>query len=181
MDRAWTELGLTWTELWVTIVTAMGVYGAMIFLSRVFGQRQFSTSTSYDLAFVFALGSLLGRTVLVRTSLAGAVVGLGTMFVLHAATGWLHHHLGWVHRLIQNDPILVVAHGRILEEGLAAAGMSTTELRQELRLEGVPRLEAVQAAILERNGRISVLRAGTPVGQGMVDEVVGGGRLSSPS
>lgn len=151
------ELWLTATEAWVTVVTATVVYLAVIALSRIFGQRQLSNSSSYDMAFVFALGSLVGRVVLVRTSLAVALLGLTTMFVLHAGTGWLHHHVGWIHDLLQNDPVLLVAEGRVVDEGMRAAHVSDAELMQALRLHGRHSLDGVAAAILERSGGISVL------------------------
>ena len=111
MGRVASALGLSWTEAGLVVLTATGIYLAVVVLSRVFGQRQFAQSSTYDLAFVFALGSLIGRVILVRTSLLAAVVGLVTMFLLHSATGWLHHHNATVHRLMQNRPVLLVAHG----------------------------------------------------------------------
>lgn len=168
------ELGITFTEVWLTVVTATGVYLGAILFSRVFGQRQFATSSSYDLIFVFALGSLIGRVVLVRTSLATALVGLLTLFLLHAATGWLHHNVTAVHHLIQNPPILLVAEGRIVEDGLRRAHLSRTELYQAVRLEGHGSLSGLRAVIMERTGRISVLQEGSPIDADVVADVARG-------
>jgi len=33
----------------------------MVVLGRLFGQRQFASTSGYDLAFIFALGSIAGR------------------------------------------------------------------------------------------------------------------------
>lgn len=107
----WSELGSTWAQLWLTVVSAVGVYLTMMVLSRLFGQRQFASSTTYDLAFTFAMGSLIGRTVLVRVSLLNAVVALCTMFILHAGATWLHHRFGIAHELMQNRPVLLVDRG----------------------------------------------------------------------
>lgn len=167
------ELSMTATEAWLTIVTATVVYGAVIAFSRVFGQRQFAQSSTYDLAFVFALGSIIGRVVLVRTSLATALLGLGVMFVLHAGTGWLHHHSAAVHKLVQNPPILVVAHGEILDDGMRRAHMSEYELYQSLRSQGRGSLADVQAAVLERNGNVSFIGEGTDIDPSVFEEVVG--------
>lgn len=165
------ELWLTGAEAWITLVTATGIYLTVIALSRIFGQRQFANSSTYDLAFIFALGSLIGRVVLVRTSLAVAVLGLTTMFVLHAVTGWLHHHVRWIHDLVQNDPILLAANGEIVPEGLESGHVSRAELFQAVRLQGQASLDGVRAVILERSGDISVL-TGT-----FSDEVLDGVRF----
>lgn len=174
---AWSQLGVTSTEAWLTVVTATGIYVGAIALSRVFGQRQFATSSSYDLVFVFALGSVLGRVVLVRTSLAAAVLGLATLFVLHAATGWLHHNVRAVHELIQNPPILLVADGEVVEEGMRRAHLSRAELHQALRLHGHGTLRGLRAVILERSGSFSILPHGVDLDPDMLDEIAGGDRL----
>ena len=152
---------MTWQETVLTVVTATGIYMAIIVFSRIFGQRQFATSTTYDLAFTFAMGSLVGRVILVRTSLLTAVVGLATMFVLHLVTGWLHHNVRAVHRAIQNNPILLVAHGTLLHDNLRRAKTSDREVHQQVRLAGMGTLDDVEAVILERNGQMSVLTSGT--------------------
>lgn len=168
----WSQLGITWSQLWLTIVSAIGVYAAILALSRLFGQRQFASSTSYDLAFMFAMGSLIGRTLLVRVSLLNAIVALCTMFALHAATGWLHHHVPVMHDLIQNRPVMVVNDGRILDDALRRTGTSRTEIYQAVRLEGVGSLDEVVAVVLERNGRFSVLKRSERLDADMFAEVV---------
>ncbi|HEX2029270.1 MAG TPA: YetF domain-containing protein [Nitriliruptorales bacterium] len=172
------ELGLGWTEAGLTVITAVGIYVVMIALSRAWGQRQFSTSSTYDLAFVFALGSLIGRVVLIRTTLLNAVVALVTMFAVHAATGWLHHNIPAVHRTIQNRPILLVANGDVIEHALKRAHTSHLEVYQQLRLSGFGSIEEVRAVILERNGEMSVIPRGQAVRPEVFDEVVGRERLT---
>jgi hypothetical protein len=131
-------LGASWTDLVSIPITAIGVYTTMLLLSRLFGQRQLSRSTTYDLAFVFALGSLVGRVILVRTSLLAAMVGLVTMFTLHLIVGWLHHTVPAFHRVTQNRPVLLVAHGAVVDENLRRARTSRIELYQELRAMASP-------------------------------------------
>ncbi len=175
------ELWLSWSDAWLTVVTAAGIYVAMIVFSRLWGQRQFATSSSYDLAFVFALGSLIGRVVLVRTTLAVALLGLFTMFALHAATGWLHHHVAVIHRLVQNRPILLVAGSTVLEDNLRRAHTSELELFQQLRLAGRGSLDDVEVVILERNGAFSVIGHDEPIDAELFQEVVGRERLPAGS
>jgi uncharacterized membrane protein YcaP (DUF421 family) len=170
--RMWNELGMTWTHLWVTVASAVGVYVAMLALSRFFGQRQFATVASHDLAFNFAMGSLIGRTVLVHVSLLNAVVALVTMFALHSGVNWLHHHVRVVHRAVQNRPVLIVREGQLVDGALHRASTSRAELNQELRLAGFGSLEDVGFAVLERNGSFSVLGRSVRTDPEMFDEVV---------
>ncbi len=170
-------LGLTWTEAGLVVITAVGTYTVMLLLSRIFGQRQFTQATTYDLTFVFAIGSLIGRVILVRVSLGAAVLGLVVLFCLHAATGWLHHHVPAFHRLTQNRPILLAHGGEVLEAALRDAHTSHLEVYAAVRLQGLASLEDTLAVVLERSGEISVIRRGVSVQEGLWREVAGSERL----
>lgn len=171
------ELGMTGSEVWLTVVVATGAYGATILMSRLFGQRQFSAASSYDLAFVFAIGSIVGRVILVRTSLANAVLGLLVMFALHAGTGWVHHHWSLAHRLLENRPVVVAADGELWDDGMRKARISEVEVRQALRLKGYASLDDVAAVVLERNGQLSVLGRERRIDPGVVDDAYGHERI----
>lgn len=168
----WTQLGMTWSQVWLTVVSAIGVYITIVTLSRIFGQRQFATSTTYDLVFTFAMGSLVGRTLLVRVSLANAVVALCTMFALHAGVGLLHHRSNLVHDLISNKPVLLVADGQMINHAMRATGTSRVEIYETLRSAGVGTLDDVGVVILERNGSFSVLAKGQRRDPDLFAEVV---------
>lgn len=170
---AMSQLGISWNDVWLTVVTAAGVYLSMIAFSRLFGARQFSTSSGYDLAFIFGLGSLIGRVVLVRISLPVAIVGIFTLFVLHAGIGWLHHNIPFVHRAVQNRPILLLADGTIIEANLRRAHVTRLELHQQLRLHGKGSVDGVRLVILERNGEFSVIGDSEPLDKGIFDELHG--------
>ena len=174
------NLGISWAEAGLTVLIAVAMYALLILLSRVFGARSFMTSTTYDLAFVFALGSLMGRVILVRTSLASAAIGLVTMFSLHAITGRLHHQMGRIHDVIQNAPILVVAHGRLLEELLPRAQVSRAEVHQTIRQHGYGAVSDVGAVIMERNGAFSVFGPDVRFEDNVLAEVIGRERLQRP-
>lgn len=98
------ELGISWQEAGLVVVTALAIYGVTLVGARVLGQRQFASLSTHDLVFVFALGSIIGRTVLVRTSLAGAVIGLTTMFAAHTTMSRLYRSRPRAYAAIQNPP-----------------------------------------------------------------------------
>ena len=150
-------LGMTWGQAGLVVITAVAVYATTLAASRLFGQRQFATISTHDLVFVFALGSIIGRVVLVRTSLAAAVLGLLVMFGLHAALGHLFRSGSPLARAVNNPPYVVAAHGHVLPDQLARARLGEGELRHALREKGHGSLDGLQAVVLEPNGQISAL------------------------
>lgn len=169
----WGQLGLSWTEAGLTAITATTIYLAIILLTRLLGQRQFATSSTYDLAFIFALGSLIGRVILVRVSLGTALVGLVVMFALHGAVGWMHHRIDVVHDVIQNPPILLLAHGEVIDGNVKRARTSRYEIHEALRLRGLGSARDAAAVILERNGEFTVIEETRELAPEVFEEVVG--------
>ena len=59
--------------------------------------------------------------------------------------------------LIDNDPLLLMENGEVLEENMKASKVTQAELQSKLREANVIRLNQVKAVILETTGEISVL------------------------
>lgn len=175
------ELGISWEEAGIVVVIGVAIYAAALVGARLFGQRQFASLSTHDLVFVFALGSIIGRVVLVRTSLAGAVVGLATMFTLHALMSRLYRSNRRIHELIQNPPLLLVADGRPVRSQLQRGRMGQFELRQLLRQQGYGTFEGLRAVVLEPTGRLSVIESDTPVAEEFLEEVDGADLLGVTS
>ena len=171
------ELWLSWTDAGLVVLTAGAIYLLTIAATRLYGQRQFSNLSSYDMIFTFALGSVIGRVVLVRTSLAAALLGLATLFTLHAVVGRLHHRVQGIHDLIQNRPVLLVADGEVQADQLERSHVSRWELRQALREAGLGSYRSARAVIIEPSGHLSVLPADADVDREFLDDAVGGDRV----
>lgn len=173
------ELGIGWRDAVLVVISAVGIYATVVLLSRIFGQRSFAQASSFDLALVVGLGTLIGRVVLVKTSLAGGALGLLTMFSLHAALNRAHHRLGWVHAAVENPPVLLVADGEFLDENLHYAHSSRSEVYAEVRVHGYGSMASVRSVVLEASGKMSVIPADAQIDRAVFEEVLGNERLSA--
>jgi len=61
---------------------------------------------------------------------------------------------------VENVPTVLVRHGEVLHANLDREHMSMAELRAALRKEGVASMSEVRWAILEEDGRVSVVHRG---------------------
>ncbi len=156
-------LGATWGQVATVVVTVVGMYATFMVLVRVVGQRALAGMSGFDIGCIVALGSVLGRTVLLDTpTLMIGVVALATLFGVQAVLGALGRFRS-VDRLLNREPVLLVRDGVLLTDAMRRAHVSVDEVRQRLRLAGVRSLTEVGRCTLERNGAVSVLRAGAPV------------------
>jgi uncharacterized membrane protein YcaP (DUF421 family) len=167
------QLGLSWTDASIVVISAVGVYLAFLILIRIVGQRALAAMSSFDFAAAIALGAIMGRAVLGYTpTLAAGVLGMSTLFALQLGFGVLRRNRR-LDRTLSNLPLLIMANGAILADNLRKAKMVEDELRQKLRQAGVRQYGDVAAAVLERTGAISILRHGETIAPELIADVPG--------
>ena len=153
-----TYFGTTLGALVAIILTAAGIYAAVIIFTRLSGKRSFSTMSSFDFAMTVAVGSLIATTVLSSSvSLVEGVVGLGSLYILQITVAILRRNTS-LKQTIDNSPMFLMYNGKILEENLKQARLTEGDLRSKLRAAGVTRLSEVGAVVFETTGDVSVIK-----------------------
>lgn len=165
------ELGLSWGDLLLVVLAATGIYAAVVLVTKVTGPRPLAPFSTFDIVLSVAIGSLVGRVVLVRTSLLAGVVGLVVLLALQTTVRRFRNGEGAA--FVEPPARLLVWQGAPLAEGLQAAGLSHWDLHAQLRAQGVGDLAQVQAAVFERNGAVTVIPADTPLDPRMLVDVSG--------
>ncbi|WP_026914012.1 DUF421 domain-containing protein [Christiangramia portivictoriae] len=139
------------------ILTAVGIYIAVIIFTRIAGKRSFSKMSSFDFAMTVALGSMVATTVLSKSvSLWEGVVGIGAIYVLQLFVAILRR-FQIVQNTVDNGPLMLMDGQTVLHENLKKARVTEADLRSKLREANVIRLKEVRAVVFEATGDISVL------------------------
>ena len=166
------ELGLSWGDLVLVVLSAVGIYAAVVVLTRITGPRPMTAFSTFDVVVGVAMGSLVGRVVLVRTSLLAGIVGLGTLLVLQHLARRVRDR-GEAAGNVEPRAHLLVWQGEPQPDGLSRAHVSRQDLHAQLRAKGIGDIRVVQAAVFERDGELTVLRADEPFDPHMVVDVTG--------
>lgn len=141
------------------LITATGIYVAVILFTRVAGKRSFSKLSSFDFAMTVAVGSIIATTVLTKSvSLLQGVVGLGAIYLLQI-TAALLRRFRFFRKMVDNSPLLLMEGEEIFEKNLRKARITKGDLRNKLREANVLQLNQVKAVIFETTGDISVLHS----------------------
>jgi len=171
-------LGVELANAWRVAVSAAGGYLAILVYARIAGLRSFAQISAFDFAMTVAIGSILASTAVTSSaSLADGLIAMGTLFALQAVIALGRRRLA-LQPLVDNRPRLLVAHGEVLEEQMAAARMTRSDLANKLRGAGVHRLADVDAVVLETTGDVSVLSGGDPIAPELVEDVHGAAALA---
>lgn len=128
-------------------------------LVRANGLRSFSKMTSFDFVMTVAIGSLLAGagTATEWTSYGQHIVAMSTLFVMQHLTARLRKASGKFEALVQNQPMVLMRDGQIIEDALARSRVSQSDLIAKLREANVLNFSDVRAVILETTGDVSVL------------------------
>ena len=177
----WTWISTTATASLMVVLTALGIYLALILFTRLAGLRSFSKMSSFDFAVTVAFGSLLASTVLAKDPpLLRSIVALGTLYLIQYGTSQFRYRSSFVARLTDNAPILLMAGPEVLHDNLAKVRMTEDDLRSKLREANVIHREQVRAVVMEATGDVSVLHAdpdGPDLELGLLSSVRGTERL----
>ncbi len=146
-----------WVTLLAIVLSAVGIYIAIIVFTRLAGKRSFSKMSSFDFAMTVAVGSVIATTVLsASVSLLEGIIGLASIYLLQLSVALLRR-FEFIKAAVDNSPLLLMNGTEILHENLKKARVSEDDLRSKLREANVLKLEQVRAVIFETTGDISVL------------------------
>lgn len=147
----------SWTSILAIVLTAAGIYMAIIIFTRIAGKRSFSKMSSFDFAMTVAVGSILATTILsASVSLIQGIVGLAAVYILQISAAILRRY-SWFKKAIDNSPLLLMDGKNILHDNLRKARVAEGDLRSKLREANVLDLSQVRAVVFESTGDISVL------------------------
>ncbi|HYG59514.1 MAG TPA: DUF421 domain-containing protein [Symbiobacteriaceae bacterium] len=166
-------------QFWNMTLTTLVAFVVTFMMVRLLGKKQVSTMTFWDLVSAIALGSLAAN-IIVNTDvpLFNSVWVVLLWAGLALFVGWSALQNRKFRDLVQGTPAVVVSNGKVLEEVMRRERLNMDLLLTELRAAGVFSLADVEFAVLEANGKISVLKKSqvqpvTPKNLGMDTTYVG--------
>jgi uncharacterized membrane protein YcaP (DUF421 family) len=135
------------------------IYFVLYLIIRLTGRRQVAQMTPFDLVVLLVLANVVQNAVIgPDNSLGGGIIGAAAIVALN----WLMAEAAFrskkARRLIEGEPVLLIHDGRILRASLDGQRITIDELMAALRENGVADPLHVRFAVLEDNGKISVMR-----------------------
>ncbi len=105
-------------------------YFCLILFTRIVGLRSFSKLSSYDFAMTVGIGSILASTVLSSSpSLLQGLFAVGMLFLLQALISLIRRQIKPAKALLDNQPIILMAHGEYFWDNLKEANLSTSDVQ----------------------------------------------------
>ncbi len=141
------------------IIRATIVYFFLWGLTRALGKRELSEMNPFDMILLIVMGDLVQQGVTSEDmSVTGAVLAIGTMAMWVLTFSYIAWRWPRTRSRVEGLPVVVVRHGKLLDEALAIERVPADEVLQAARQQGIDDLGQVRYGILESGGRFSFVQ-----------------------
>jgi len=120
-----------------SVLRAMAIYLVLLVLFKVAGRRTLAELTTFDLVLLLVIATLIA-------------IDIGFSLAKQRSA--------WFARVLDGGPTVLVEQGQVLHKRLKHARLDEGDILEAARsTQGLVELKQIRFAILERNGKISVI------------------------
>jgi len=133
-------------------------YFVLLILSRVMGRKMISQMTFFDFAVGITIGSVTANLAIgPYTSIRSGITVLIVLTGLVVFLDFLHIKSIHIRKLVNSEPIVAIQNGKVMDDNLRKERFTIDELTMLLREKNIFSMADVEFAILEYDGKLSVL------------------------
>lgn len=145
-----------------TVLRAASMYLLLMVVLKIAGRRTLLEMTSFDLILLLIISEATQQALLGNDfSVTGASLTIITLIVVDILFGMMKSRFPRVDRLIDGTAMILVEEGEVLPERARRAGISIDDILTAARSQGLERFDQIKFAILEKNGKISIIPVST--------------------
>lgn len=131
----------------------------LLILARLLGKKQLSQFTFFTYITGITLGNIAGEMVLNKdTKIIDGIAALTIWVLLTLLIEFISLKSAKARVLLDGEPTIVIKKGKILKKAMASSRLNMDDLTMLLRDKDVFSIREVDYAILEPNGKLSVLK-----------------------
>jgi uncharacterized membrane protein YcaP (DUF421 family) len=141
-----------------TILHAIAGYFILLLIVRVLKRRAGSQMTLFEFVIIFLMGGIIIlSTVGNDRSVTNCTCAVIAVALIHRTVAWAKSKSPRVGALIDGTPLVIIRAGQWQPEVMQGMKLRREDIEAAGRSAGANRIEDIDYAILERNGRISVV------------------------
>jgi uncharacterized membrane protein YcaP (DUF421 family) len=141
-----------------TIIHAVVGYFILLFVVRVLKRRAGSQMALFEFVIVFLMGGVIILSTVGNdrsiTNCTCAVIAVG---LIHRWLSYFKNKYPRLGAIIDGTPLVIVKRGEWQQEVVRGMKLRPEDIEAAARAANVTRMSQIDYAILERNGRISVI------------------------
>jgi len=140
------------------IIRSVAVYLFMIVALRIFGKKELSQLNTADVILILLISNAVQNAMVGNnTTLWGGLAAALVLFVLNFTIKKLKFRFKFVSNLLEDPPQILIHNGKPDYKMLAKLSITHDEMMEAVHEHGIENFAAVQYAILEMDGNISII------------------------
>ena len=140
------------------ILRTLVIYIIILVGLRLSGKREIGQMTVFDLVVLLLIANAVQNAMVgPDTSLVGGILAAVVLLVVNGLLARLRLKSPRLRRLVEGTPTLLVLHGEVIKEHMIREGIDEESLLTAFREHGVAKVDAVEMAVLEIDGSISIV------------------------
>ncbi len=141
------------------VLRAAFMFAFLWVLTRVIGKKELAELSAFELVLVVTIGDLVQQGVTQEDmSVTGAVLAVGTIALLVVATSYVGFRWRRSDRVIEGAPVIVIDHGKLLDEVITIERLTRDEVLSSAREQGIDDIARIRFGVLEPDGTFSFVR-----------------------
>ncbi len=143
----------------ISIIRTILLYIMILVAVRMMGKRQISEMQTSELVVTLLMSNIASIPMQdTDQSMLSGVMPILVLLVCEIFVSYLMLKRAFIRKAICGKPVIVINDGVLDQNAMKELRISTEELYEQLRQKDVFRIEDVSYAILETNGKLSVLK-----------------------
>ncbi|WP_192702441.1 DUF421 domain-containing protein [Paenibacillus sp. OAS669] len=144
--------------IWQSSIRTLLGFIVLLLLTRILGKKQLSQMTFFTYITGIALGNIAGEMVLHKDEVVSGITAMTVWAMLTIFVEQLSLKSPMIRVLFDGEPAIVIKHGKLQQKAMALSKLNMDDLSMLLRDKNVFSIREVDYAILEPNGKLSVLK-----------------------
>jgi uncharacterized membrane protein YcaP (DUF421 family) len=142
-----------------TVIRAACVYALLLIIFRIAGKRSLAQITTFDLVLTLIISEAIQQAMVDNdNSMTNAFILVITLVVLDVGLSLLKQRSKHVDRIIEGLPVIVLEGDTLHRDRMMRERIDESEIVGAARAaHGLERLDQIKYAVVEPNGRITVV------------------------
>jgi uncharacterized membrane protein YcaP (DUF421 family) len=142
----------------IVIFRTIILYTIVVASLRMMGKRQLGEMSPSELVIAIVISELVAIPMQdLNSPLINGIIPILTLLSLEIMLSVFSLKSPRFRRILSGQPCILIERGKVMQQSLKRTRLTIQELTEELRQQGYSDFSTVQYAIIESNGRLSVL------------------------
>lgn len=151
-------MNIDWVELSDVILRALMSLLALFIVTKIIGKKQVSQLSLFDYVIGISIGNFAAEmTINTDSPEINGIVAVLVFGLVAYLVSYLTLKSIVLRRFFIGTPTILIQKGKIIEKNLKRSKMDMNDLLEQIRIDGYFDISEVDYAIMEANGKISVL------------------------